>query len=365
MANIIKQRDRGEMLFTSPLIGMKLGAEGENHYWRAYSAAWGLVPYADEPAILATTAFNKTLQEQGNAIPIVFNHNMDMPIARNGGNSVDNYGMQYTAFPDLSGEDPESARIYRKIKSGQLFQNSIGFYPKKTQKDKETGLPIYTEAYLGHHSVVTKGANPKANMIEVYSALDAEEYGATSYQNLPIVEKDWDAGAAKKRVAAWAGGEDMDWSKYAKAFLWFDSSDREKIGSYKLPYADVIDGSLKAVSRGIFAAAAAIQGARGGVDIPEADIARIRAHLARYYKRMDKEVPWSSSDIITFRLDELQDYVIILTEAERALQEAEPGSRETTPPGAHFGEPQRREPRKHSRELARLLKETLTLFGGS
>jgi len=365
MSNIIKQRDNGEMLFTLPLIGIKLGTEGEEHYWRAYSAAWGLVPYADEPAILAPTAFNRTLQAQGSAIPIVFNHNMNMPIARNAGNYIDSYGMQYKAIPDLSGEDPESARIYQKIKSGQLFQNSIGFYPMKTQKDKETGLPIYTEAYLGHHSVVTKGANPKANMIEIYSALGGEEYGATAYQNLPVVEKDWDAGAAKKRVAAWAGGDDMDWSKYSKAFLWFDSADKEKIGSYKLPYADVIDGSLKAVSRGIFAAAAAIQGARGGVDIPEADIARIRAHLARYYKRMDKEVPWSSSDIITFRLDELQDYVIILTEAERALREPEPQSRESTLAGTHFPDPQRRDPRKHSRELARLLKETLTLLGGS
>ena len=364
MANIIKRRDRSDLILTVPIGGVRLGTEGEEHYWRAYSAAWGLVPYTYEPAILAPTAFDKTLSEQGNAIPIVFDHNMSMPIARNGGNSADDYGLQYTAFPDLSGEDPESARIYRKIKTGQLFQNSIGFSPTKTTTDEKTGLPVYTEAYLDHHSVVAKGANPHAKMIEVYSA-DAEIYGATAYQNLPIVEKAWDAGAAKKRVAAWAGGDDMDWSKYGKAFLWFDSADKEKIGSYKLPYADVIDGGLKAISRGIFAAAAAIQGARGGVDIPEADIARIRAHLARYYKRMDKEVPWSSSDIVTFRLDELQDYVIILTEAERALQGAEPGSREITPSGTHSGEPQRREPRKHSRELARLLQETLTLLGGS
>jgi len=331
MANIIERRSKGEIIFTEPMPGIKnisgclLGTEGEDHYWRAYSAAWGLVPYADEPAILAPTAFTKTLRDQGNAIPIVFNHNMDMPIARNGGNSIDDYGLLYTAIPDLSGEDPESARIYNKIKSGQLFQNSIGFSPTQISEDKKSGLPIYTEAYLDHHSVVTKGANPKANIIEVYSA-DLEVYGATGYQNLPIVEKAWDAGAAKKRVAAWAGGDDMDWSKYAKAFLWFDSADRKKIGSYKLPYADVIDGSLKAVSRGIFAAAAAIQGARGGVDIPEGDIARIRAHLARYYKKMDKEVPWSSSDIVAFRLDELQDYVIILTEAGEAPSEAEPPS---------------------------------------
>lgn len=364
MANIIERRSKGEVIFTEPMPGIKnvsgclLGTEGEEHYWRAYSAAWGLVPYAQEPAILAPTAFNKSLQEQGNAIPIVFNHNMNMPIARNGGNSIDDYGLLYTAIPDLSGYDEESERIYHKIKSGQLFQSSIGFSPTQISKDKKSGLPIYNEAYLDHHSIVTKGANPGAKMVEVYSA--EIDYGATGYQNLPIVEKAWDAAAAKKRVAAWAGGiENMNWSKYAKAFLWFDSANKDKMGAYKLPYADVIDGSLKAVSRGIFAAAAAVQGARGGVDIPEADRARIRAHIARYYKRMEKDVPWSADSIIAFRLDELGDYAINLTLAGDALSEAEPPSSLQKAASVKAGTDH------FHAQIAAEFRKTLELLGGS
>jgi len=380
MTNIIKHRDRGELILTEPVIGIKnvsgcrLGAEGDEHYWRAYSAAWGLVPYAYEPAILASTAFDKTLQDQGNAIPIVFNHDMNMPVAKNGGNSVDDYGLQYKAIPDLSGNDPESARIYHKIKSGQLFQNSIGFTPIRIDKDKESGLPIYTEAYLDHHSIVTKAANPGAKVVEIYSA-DIEEYGATAYQNLPIIEKAWDAAAAKKRVAAWAGGDDMNWSKYAKAFLWFDSADKEKIGAYKLPYADVIDGGLKAVTGGIYAAAGAIRGARARPDIPEADIARIRAHLARYYRRMDKETPWSADSIIAFRLDELQDYVIILTEAENAPRDAEPPSSPPDADASHLRTPSlissppdaadANADASHLRKVTAEFRKTLKILGGS
>ena len=93
MANIIERRDRSDLIFTEVVSGVTLGTEGEQHYWRGYSAAWGLVPYAYEPAILAPTAFNKTLQDQGDRIPIVFNHRMDMPIAGNGGNHTDDVGL--------------------------------------------------------------------------------------------------------------------------------------------------------------------------------------------------------------------------------------------------------------------------------
>src|SRR5690606_32361444 len=57
--------------------------------------------------------------------------------------------------------------------------------------------------------------------------------------------------------------------------------------------ADVIDGRLMAVPRAIFAAAAVIQGARGGVNIPDSDIPAIKRHLERYYRKMEKEPPWA------------------------------------------------------------------------
>jgi hypothetical protein len=56
--------------------------------------------------------------------------------------------------------------------------------------------------------------------------------------------------------------------------------------------ADVIDGKLTAVPRGVMAAAAVMQGSRGGVDLPKGDIDRVKSHLAKYYAKMDDTPPW-------------------------------------------------------------------------
>jgi hypothetical protein len=56
--------------------------------------------------------------------------------------------------------------------------------------------------------------------------------------------------------------------------------------------ADVVDGQLAAVPRGIMAAGNVMQGSRGGVDLPQSDINRVKSHLAKYYKKMGEEAPW-------------------------------------------------------------------------
>ncbi|MEA2589409.1 MAG: hypothetical protein QOH66_2336 [Actinomycetota bacterium] len=116
------------------------------------------------------------------------------------------------------------------------------------------------------------------------------------YQDLPLAGRDrrWDGDAAEKRVRAWAGAEDKPNERFRKAFLWYDEKAPDKFGSYKLPIADVIRGQLKAVPRAIIAAAAVIDGARGGAKIPPDDIPGIKANLARYYEKMGEQPPWET-----------------------------------------------------------------------
>lgn len=35
-----------------------------------------------------------------------------------------------------------------------------------------------------------------------------------------------------------------------------------------------------------------LQGGRGGVDLPQRDIDRVKSHLAKYYDKMDETAPW-------------------------------------------------------------------------
>ena len=116
----------------------------------------------------------------------------------------------------------------------------------------------------------------------------------TTFQDLPLADRDreWDGDAAEGRVRRWAGAEDGPNEKYRDAHVWYDADNKDNFTAYKLLVADVVDGSLRAVPRGVMAAGNVMQGARGGVDIPESDAARVRSHLAKYYVKMGDEAPW-------------------------------------------------------------------------
>jgi len=118
----------------------------------------------------------------------------------------------------------------------------------------------------------------------------------TTFQDLPLADRDraWDGGAAEKRVRAWADAEDEPNARYRTAHLWYDNDKEQNFTSYKLLYADVVDGKLMAVPRAIIAAAGIVDGARGGLDIPDQDRARVRNRLARYYEKMGDKPPWAS-----------------------------------------------------------------------
>lgn len=132
-----------------------------------------------------------------------------------------------------------------------------------------------------------------------------------------VVEGAWDADAAVARVRRWAssdgsGDKDtIDWDRYARAFAWYDAEDRENFGAYKLPHHDVRDGELVVHKGGVQAAAAALQGARGGVDIPERDLEAVRRHIARHYHQWDEKAPWERED----SMDELRREIHKLTGA--------------------------------------------------
>lgn len=137
-------------------------------------------------------------------------------------------------------------------------------------------------------------------------------FGAQPFRDLPLSDRDvaWDATAAEGSVRAWASSDGsgdadtMDWARYGRAFFWVDSAAADQFGSYKLGFARVEGGDLQAVWRGVTAVAGVLQGARGGVDIPEADQARVKTACGRYYDKAAKQyddetikVPWVAEDV--------------------------------------------------------------------
>jgi hypothetical protein len=120
----------------------------------------------------------------------------------------------------------------------------------------------------------------------------------TPFQDLELGDRDreWDGAAAEKRVRRWAGAEDEPNEKYRNAHVWYDADAKDNFTGYKLLIADVVRGELVAVPRGVMAAGNVMQGSRGGAKLPEADIDRVKSHLARYYKKMGDTAPWDRDD---------------------------------------------------------------------
>lgn len=118
----------------------------------------------------------------------------------------------------------------------------------------------------------------------------------TAFRDLPMADRDhvWDGDAAEKRVRSWAGAEDEPNEKYRDAHVWYDAEKKQNFTAYKLLIADVVDGRLEVVPRGLMAAGNVMQGGRGGADLPQDDIDRVKSHLAKYYAKMGDEPPWES-----------------------------------------------------------------------
>ena len=116
----------------------------------------------------------------------------------------------------------------------------------------------------------------------------------TSFQDFDLADddRDWDGDAADKRVRTWADAEDEPNQKYRDTPVCYDADKKDNFTAYKLLICDVVNGKVLAVPRGVMAAGGIIQGARGGVDIPATDVDRVKSHLAKYYRKMDRTPPW-------------------------------------------------------------------------
>jgi len=130
---------------------------------------------------------------------------------------------------------------------------------------------------------------------------------AVGNMSLPLApaSRAWDGPGAASRVLAWATDSSgaVDPGKLAQAFLYRDdSADPATLAAYKLPFADVINGTLTAVPAALTAVAGALAGARGGVKgLSDADRKAIASKLETLQGKAQRArtaaaVPYSQFD---------------------------------------------------------------------
>lgn len=229
----------------------------------------------------------KRHRDEDRQIRMFFQHNQMFPI---GGfpikDMVDNEkGLFVVGNINLKAD--KGLSTFELIKQGVITDLSIGFSVNENFTDDD-GINNLTDVSLWEISAVTEPMNTEANILEVKTA--------TKFKNLPLAAQDrpWSSAAAIARVRQFTGSQESASATYKNAFFWFDGENANNLTAYKLPFADVIDGKLTAVPRGIFAAAGAMRGARGGVDIPEAERTWVIRHINKYYDKMGLDSPLAS-----------------------------------------------------------------------
>jgi HK97 family phage prohead protease len=282
-------------------------------------------------------SFAKTFQERGHKVRILDQHKTDS-IMRALGTPVELKELSRAELPaaitdrhpEATGgayakvqflmNTPEGKGAFERIRAGAVDEWSFGYDAVTKDLERVNGRQVRNlrEVKLYELGPVLWGMNEATVTVSAKSddktdiagdVPPVEEKRVVPYQDIPIAARTraWNAATARRRVRDWAGydpddDDAMDWSRYRRAFMWYDQAEPETLQSYKLPYADVLRGQLFAIPRGIFAVAGALQGARTPLDIPEADQERLQSLVSRWYNRMAEEfdddsivAPWDKA----------------------------------------------------------------------
>lgn len=229
---------------------------------------------------------------------------------------------------DLS---PFADSVFRMYMGKFLSAVSVGFIPKSysfsSDKGREFGVDFKTQELL-EYSCCPVPANPEALVAARAAGIDTgpirewasklldegnqilvprnlleetfrqaktprtvrQKYLAKSeiadwkvdaLDDLPLADVEaWDGAAAAKRMLDDAGfdGDTPDVAKAARGFLIHDAANPVLRSSYKLPFADIINGELKAIKSGVIAAKGRIDQS----DAPEAIRAEAKEIAGEY-----------------------------------------------------------------------------------
>lgn len=294
--NMNKELSRIVVPFEVKNVMEESQADMDVYVFEGYASTFGNVDRGND--VVQSGAFEKCIKEyasKSQKMPVLWQHDMTEPIGVYIDMREDSRGLY------VKGVLPKADafvrdRVMPQMRVGSVSSMSIGYVTKDYAYDGD--IRNIKEAELLETSLVTIPMNTQAIVTNFKAAVP--------FQDLPLGERNesWDSGQAVMRVRMALDSEDQPSSDYKNAFLWYDENEPDNFGSYKLPIANIRDDRLYAVPRAIFAAAAALRGARGGVDIPDADRAGVITNIERYYRKMGLESPFQERRCL--RLDDVE-----------------------------------------------------------
>lgn len=173
--------------------------------------------------------------------------------------------------------------------------------------------PVLVGAGVNTRTLATKGHSPAD--VSGGSPMGFAYKSAIKPHDTTVTTGVWDASAAVKSIAMDASISDL-----RSVYAWVDpEADPEVKSSYRFPHHTGIGGPANV--RACIVGIAALNGARGGASIPEADRKGVYDHLAAHLRDADREPPElrsGSGDGLKFN-DELS---LVLCELDNLLDRA-------------------------------------------
>jgi len=206
--------------------------------------------------------------------------------------------------------DTQAGRdAFSNIKGQYIKEYSVGFnIPEKAMEFVREGAKTIRkilEVDWIEVSSVVKGASPNTGTLSAKQLeLDIDAKRAIPYKATPTTDVAWNG---PKTVASIP--DDLAPAKMRAMFAYVDAeADPDAKGSYKFPHhmwdGKVGDANIRACVSGI----AALNGARGGTNIPDADRKGVYNHLAKHLNSADIEPPpLKSADEALSRRDEEEE----------------------------------------------------------
>jgi predicted nucleic acid-binding Zn-ribbon protein len=202
-----------------------------------------------------------------NGDPIKETHREPMTVGRVPIMEIDDRGLWI-------GAEITNAETFERIASGDYNGFSVSVLPFEYRKEGQ--VIRFTKYALVDITVGYPASNTEARfqLIERLAYDDSAPW-------------DWDWGADADAIVAQLG-----WKGLAQACLFTDSEgEPETKAAYKLPVAKLKAGELTVYWNGCRAAMASLNGARGGIDIPDAARTAAYGKLKKLYKHFGKEIP--------------------------------------------------------------------------
>jgi HK97 family phage prohead protease len=217
---------------------------------------------------------------------VLFNHDPKTPIGT-AQVEVKNGRVEALITYAPAGASEKADEVCALSKSGVLNTVSVGFEPVEAEALRGGGERIKKWSLL-EISIVSVPCNPDALVIgRSLTAAEAEKWKVGASRNLPLETKaEWrgDAAAAAIFEKAGFGGEAPDTTFARKAFLVYDSAAPGETASYAIPFADLVDGRLKASAAGVRAAAALLP----QMELPPEAAKKARELLDHYEAKMQE-----------------------------------------------------------------------------